>query len=146
MFVCKQSIIAFSHCFFFPVLNSHNFKFFIRSYLEYILIVDLPKVNIPFQKHTTSYGQAFRIVCKVVSSRYPILEVFWEEFDNGITTRIDDKTSGIEGVTIPNPSLTIKKPMVNSTYTCKARNAMGNGSSAEFHLIVKGGNFKLILI
>ncbi|XP_071172629.1 cell adhesion molecule DSCAML1-like isoform X2 [Mytilus edulis] len=100
---------------------------------------DLPKVNIPFQKHTTSYGQAITIVCKVVSPRYPILEVFWEEFDNGITTRIDDKTSGIEGVTIPNPSLTIKKPMVNSTYTCKARNAMGNGSSAEFHLIVKGG-------
>ncbi|CAC5381762.1 unnamed protein product [Mytilus coruscus] len=99
---------------------------------------DLPQVNIPHQKNTTCYGQPVKIECKVVSSRYPILEVFWEEFDNGITTRIDGKTSGIEGVTISNPSLTIKKPMVNSTYTCKARNAIGTRSSYEFHLIVMG--------
>ncbi|XP_063442782.1 mucin-2-like [Mytilus trossulus] len=101
---------------------------------------DLPVVKIPHQKHTTSYGQPVEIVCNVTSPRYPILEVFWEEFDNGITTRIDRKTSGIEGVTISNPSLTIKKPMVNSTYTCKARNAVGTRSSTEFYLIVKGGN------
>lgn len=82
----------------------------------------------------------------MISYRHPILEVFWEKFDNGISVIIHSTTSGIEGVTKDNPSLTIKKPMENSTYTCNARNAAGTQHSTEVYLSVIGGNVTYILV
>lgn len=106
-----------------------------------LFIIELPDVQVSHYQYTTDYGQPVTIECTVISSRYAILEVFWGKFDNGITTRIDNKTSGIEGSTQTNPSLTIKKPMDNGTYICKARNIIGTQNSSEVRLIVIGGNY-----
>lgn len=82
----------------------------------------------------------------MTSSRHPILKVFWEKINNGFITRIDKKTSGIEGVTKADPSLTVRKPMVNSTYICKARNILGTQNSTNIRLIVIGGNVEFYLV
>lgn len=104
--------------------------------LKCIYLLELPVVIVSHSRYSTKYGKPVSIDCKVISSRYPLLDVFWEKFDGGIITRINNETAGIEGVTVANPSLTIKNPMANSTYTCKARNTMGTQNSTDVQLIV----------
>lgn len=71
--------------------------------------------------------------------------MFWERNLNGEITKISSRLTGIDGVTIDNPALTINVTTLSDSglYTCYAENEDGIGKSNVTQLHVIGGTHLL---
>lgn len=108
--------------------------------LSIYLSQGIPIVKVESEEYIAQYGDKVTFGCNVIS--YPDhTTVYWEKQVGNTITKLDSTTRGINGSTIDSPSLTII--LVTSTdsgsYSCKAENAVGVGSSRKVLLKVDAG-------
>ncbi|CAC5403637.1 HMCN [Mytilus coruscus] len=113
------------------------------GYSETILLDvfgELPTVTIAADLLEIKYGETLQIVC-VINAKPPPTKVYWEKVSNGITKVISNGTSGTDGITIDNPSITLLHATDSDSgfYKCFAVNEFGMGYSSPTKLTVIGG-------
>ncbi|CAC5364616.1 unnamed protein product [Mytilus coruscus] len=95
--------------------------------VKLVVEADLPEVNVPLEPFSTVAG--FDVILKCVIKAVPqAIEVYWQRHtSNDVHTIIKSSTLNIEGSTVGDPSLTIRKASVSMSgeYTCIARNHVG---------------------
>ncbi|XP_063406022.1 hemicentin-1-like [Mytilus trossulus] len=101
---------------------------------------DIPEVVVPSEIYTTGVDYTVTLVCVVLDASPEVIKVYWQRFINNATTVITYASAGVDGVTVDNPSLTIRsaKESMSGEYTCFAINYVGTGSS--FPTFLKGDN------
>lgn len=83
-----------------------------------------------------------RLFC-AISGNPPPTKVYWEKIYNGISKVISNGTSGTDGITIDNPSMTVLHATDSDSglYKCFAVNVFGMGYSSSTKLTVIGGTY-----
>lgn len=101
------------------------------------MISALPEVNVLLQPLITTAGLDVILRCSIRAVP-PAIEVYWQRNTNDHQTIIKSSSLNINGSTVGDPSLTIRKASVSMSgeYTCIARNSVGTGKS--LHTILKG--------
>ncbi|XP_052080992.1 immunoglobulin superfamily member 10-like [Mytilus californianus] len=101
-----------------------------------IVLASLPEVSVLLQPIITGAGLDVILKCSIRAVP-PAIEVYWQRNTNDHQTIIKSSSLNIEGSTVGNPSLTIRKASVSMSgeYTCIARNPVGTGRS--LHTILK---------
>ncbi|OPL33462.1 hypothetical protein AM593_10437, partial [Mytilus galloprovincialis] len=104
------------------------------------VIGDLPEVFVYIKKTEISFGDSVILGCQIKAS--PTHDfVYWEHNVTGVVRRLFRETLGIEGITVDNPTLSLKYATNNASglYTCFARNVVGTSYSSAINVSVKGG-------
>ncbi|CAC5425483.1 unnamed protein product [Mytilus coruscus] len=95
-----------------------------------IVLASLPEVSVLLQPLITGAGLDVILRCSIQAVP-PAIEVYWQRNINDHQTIIKSSSLNIEGSTVGDPSLTIRKASVSMSgeYTCIARNPVGTGRS-----------------
>ncbi|XP_076080046.1 contactin-4-like [Mytilus galloprovincialis] len=103
-------------------------------------IKDIPSVDIGSEALNSSYGDSVTLECNV-SSQTALNKIYWERNSSGNVITITSDTTGIHGVSIANPGLTINVTTNSDSgfYTCVAENSYGIGKSIPIRLDIEGG-------
>lgn len=100
----------------------------------------MPKVSVIKSNYTAGYGETVTMFCNMTSD--PIVtNVYWEKEFNGSIIVIDNLTTGIQGISVDAPSITIVTTTTSDigNYRCIATNDVGTGCSETTRLEVIGG-------
>ncbi|VDH95558.1 Hypothetical predicted protein [Mytilus galloprovincialis] len=94
------------------------------------VLASLPEVNVLLQPLITTAGLDVILRCSIRAVP-PAIEVYWQRNTNDHQTIIKSSSLNINGSTVGDPSLTIRKASVSMSgeYTCIARNSVGTGKS-----------------
>ncbi|XP_033751405.1 hemicentin-1-like isoform X2 [Pecten maximus] len=100
----------------------------------------VPTVNIPVSAYSVVTGQSITIVCNVVANP-GASAISWSKTVGTVTSVLNIDNNKFTGGNIQTPSLTITNAGANdaASYTCKATNVVGSGSSNAAVLTVTGG-------
>ncbi|XP_071149869.1 uncharacterized protein [Mytilus edulis] len=109
------------------------------EFIKLDVIGELPTVTIADDLPEIKYGEKVRILCAITSNPPPT-KVYWEKIYNGISKVISNGTSGTEGITVDNPSMTLLHATDSDSglYKCFAVNVFGMGYSSSTKLTVIG--------
>lgn len=95
----------------------------------------MPVVHVSLPSSFATHGHGVTLGCSV-SSKPPHTNVYWiKESDNGKLV-FNHGTTGTIGMTVENPSLTLKPAFSTDSgiYTCMASNVIGTGASRPISL------------
>ncbi|CAC5425775.1 HMCN [Mytilus coruscus] len=103
--------------------------------------IDIPEVIVPFETYKTGVDYSVTLICRIKAVIPTVTKVYWQRYINNATAVILSGSTGIGGVTLDNPSLTIlsAKESMSGEYTCFAINSVGTGSSLPTSLKVESG-------
>ncbi|XP_071150587.1 basement membrane-specific heparan sulfate proteoglycan core protein-like [Mytilus edulis] len=107
--------------------------------IHVIITGGVPKVSVIKPNYTAGYGETVTMFCNMTSD--PIVtNVYWEKEFNGSIIVIDNLTTGIQGISVDAPSITIVTTTTSDigNYRCIAINDVGTGCSETTRLEVIG--------
>ncbi|CAC5364617.1 HMCN [Mytilus coruscus] len=109
------------------------------QYTNLTVVGALPVVSVGDRTVAAEYGHSVILECNITADPQ-VLTVYWQKEHDGIQTNITSTTSDIDGITISNPSLTIKETNESDSgiYICYAVNAVGHAHSNTTNLTVEG--------
>ncbi|XP_071148708.1 hemicentin-1-like [Mytilus edulis] len=104
------------------------------------VIGKLPNVIVTPVLQPVIYGESVNLTCSV-NANPPATIVYWEKKLNGIIKVMNNETTGIAGITVENPSMTLFHATDSDSgyYKCFAVNEFGQGYSSSVRLAVIGG-------
>ncbi|XP_071150591.1 hemicentin-1-like [Mytilus edulis] len=107
--------------------------------IHVIITGGVPKVSVRKSNYTAGYGESVTIFCNITSDP-DVTNVYWEKEFNGTTIVINDLTTGIQGISVDAPSMTIVTTTTSDigNYRCIATNDVGTGCSETTKLEVIG--------
>ncbi|XP_076087724.1 cell adhesion molecule CEACAM2-like [Mytilus galloprovincialis] len=111
--------------------------------IHVFIIGGVPKVSVSKSNYTAGYGKSVTMFCNITSD--PIVtNVYWEKEFNDTTIVINNVTTGIQGISVDVPSMTIVTTTTSDigNYRCIATNDVGTGCSETTRLEVIGGEIK----
>ncbi|CAG2214960.1 HMCN [Mytilus edulis] len=97
----------------------------------------LPVATIRKSNYLANYGDTIVLECQVTSTPVHI-SIYWQKVSGGFVTNITAEYPGISGITLKNPSLTIKFVTTSDAglYRCIAKNVIGIGNSKTCNVTV----------
>ncbi|CAC5391231.1 unnamed protein product [Mytilus coruscus] len=107
--------------------------------INVIITGGVPKVFVRKTNYTVGYGENVTMFCNITSD--PIVtNVYWEKEFNGTNIVINNLTTGIQGISVDAPSITIVTTTTSDmgNYRCIATNDVGTGCSETTRLEVIG--------
>ncbi|CAG2199010.1 TN [Mytilus edulis] len=124
----------------FPETETSEYGMLIRQPSE----GEIPSVHIEKLNYSVSIGESVTLQCAVASS-LTVTSVYWYKIVYGKIKILNSTSSGINGSSISNPSLTIINAALcdQGYYTCFATNILGVGQSANTSLSINGSTITL---
>lgn len=108
------------------------------------MISDVPEVSVLLQPIIIAAGLDVILECSIRAVP-PTVEVYWQRNTNDHQTIIRSSSLNINGSTVDDPSLVIRKASVSMSgeYTCITRNPVGTGRSLP--TILKGKRINMTI-
>lgn len=109
--------------------------------IPYIL-TGLPLVRVNPVNYNVLFGTFILIRCTVISNP-KANKVYWQRTKDGNISTINTGSVGTDGITLADPSLTLKYTTSADAgiYVCFATNDIGTGLSKEVNMTVYGGKY-----